>query len=170
MCLLITLLHSWFCFVIKWNLSSLAGNGEWFIWMPVNSELLVLDLKSVNPFFCMLFHSQQVLHLSILSDLTLFYFLFPWRKSHQDFWVGFFSFLHCMTHKIKKAAWNLGGYHLSKHRKITFFKCLTVKLVISKTWDGPGVTIALWPGCKVDILENAFCLYVTEQMERSSLL
>lgn len=75
-----------------------------------------------------------------------------------------------MTHKVKKEAWNLGYYDLSKHSKITSFNWLSVEVVISKTWDGPGEAAVLWPGCDMDILENLFCLFVSEQMEKASLL
>lgn len=63
----------------------------------------------------------------------------------------FFAFLFCMTHRVKKPAWNLG-----------FLK--NGLTVISKTWGGPGMTVALWLSYEVVILGYIFYLCVSVQM------
>lgn len=87
----------------------------------MNSQSLVLDLKTFCPFIHMLCCSQQVLRFTVLSDPALFHFPFSMEEKPARLLSCFCAFLYRMTHRVKKAAWNLGGYYLSEHRKTTFF-------------------------------------------------
>lgn len=89
--------------------------------------------------------------ISLFYLIPLFFIsLFPCRKSQQDLWVALWPFLHCMTHKVKKAAWNLAGYCLSKHRKITFFELSHSKSSHQQNmrwpWGDKSTVTRLWGG------------------------
>lgn len=123
----------------------------------MNLWLLLLDLKSLNPFF-LCFSSLNRCFISLFYPVPLFFTSLSTEEKPAKLLSCFVAFLHCMTHKVKKEAWNLGCYYLSKHSKITSFNWLSVEVVISKTWDGPGEATVLWQVCDMGILENTFCL------------